>query len=175
MRYLFCGLLVLAPTAAWADDNAAVKELLDKVVKAHGGADKATEFGSLTFKGTVKAPGGKANFKAEASMDGLDRIRLNLTATVTNESATFVWDGDKMWAHATARNQTEELRGEAAQMMLSSVLAMRLAGLPTSMASSKELHLAHGGEAKVGETDAVILRVSRKDRPDILLYYDKKT
>src|SRR5262249_44433365 len=38
-----------------------------------------------------------------------------------------------------------------------------------------DLKLAAGGESKVNDIDAAILRISPKDQADINLYFDKKT
>ena len=182
MRYIVCGLLALglSTAATRAEENSAVKELLDKAMKAHGGAEKAAKLAEISFKGKAKVSQGGGNeveFSIEASMSRLDRTRMVVTINAggQNNMATLVVNGDKMWSRDSVRDKTEEAPAEVAPMMQSILLAIRAAATPANLGNNKALQLAHGGEAKVGDSDAVVLRISRKDRPDITLYYDKKT
>jgi hypothetical protein len=179
MRSLVIASLALFMSPIRADDKSAVKELLDKAMKAHGGAGNAAKLGEISFKGKAKVSEGgmEAEFSVDASMSQLDRTRMLLTinANGQNNMATLVLNGAKIWARDSRRDKTEEAPAEVAPMIQSILLAMRAAATPASLAGRKDLQLTHGGKAKVGDADADLLRISRKDLPDITLYYDIQT
>jgi hypothetical protein len=179
MRSLVIASLALFMSPIRADDKSAVEELLDKAMKAHGGAGNAAKLDEISFKGKAKvAEGGMGvEFSFEASMSKLDRARLALTINAggQNNMATLVVNGAKMWARDSVRDKTEEAPAEVVTLMQSVFLALRAAATPASLGANKDLQFSHGGEAKVGGVDAVVLRIGRKDQPDIAMYYDKKT
>src|SRR5947209_13864230 len=121
--------LALAPAFARADDDKAVKALLDQAVKAQGGADKAAKLGDLTFKGKGKFTEGDKTVEMtlDVSLRQLDRARLELTANVDGKtmSATLVANGDQMWAREADSGKMEELPQEIVTVMKSFLLAMR--------------------------------------------------
>src|SRR6266849_2758968 len=125
MRYIVCGLLALglSTAATRAEENSAVKELLDKALKAHGGAEKAAKLAEISFKGKAKASEGGigVEFSMEASMSRLNRTRMVVTisAGCQNNMATLVVNGDKMWSRDSVRDKTEEAPAEVAPMMQS--------------------------------------------------------
>lgn len=179
MRHALIALLVIAPLAARADDAVVVKELLDKAMKAQGGADKAAQLGDLFLKGKGKIMEGGMNgeMSFELSMRGLDHVRAELDMNVGGmaNKATLVITPDKIWARDSVRDKTEEIPAEVRPAMLSFLIAIRSPGMPGALGTLKDLTMTHGGEAKVDDTPVDVLRISRKDRPDVTIYFDKKT
>jgi outer membrane lipoprotein-sorting protein len=172
-----CAAVALA-TQSRADD-AAVKELLDKAVKAIGGTEKAAGINQATLKGKAKATenGMTLEFTFDLSMQDFDRIRIDINAMVggRTEQALMILNGDKMWMKDANRNKVEEAPKEIQQVIQQFFLAIRMSGNLAKLAGQKDVELTHGGEGKVNDTSAAILRISRKERPDINIFFDTKT
>jgi outer membrane lipoprotein-sorting protein len=176
---LAVGAALVAALQSRADDAAAVKELLDKAIKATGGADKTAKLASASLKGKGKVTegGNTAEMSFDLSMQDFDRIRVELMVMEGGQShgGVMVMSRDKVWFKDNDRNKVDELPGEIAPVVHQFYLAMRLASNPGALAGHKDLTLGHGGEGKVDEKTAAILRVSRKDRSDINIFYDTKS
>lgn len=160
-----------------ADDQAA-KELIDKVVKAYGGADQTKKLEAIALKGKATASEGgmDISFNFDASIEGLDKIKLDAEITAAGQTMRIVMvvNGDKGWAYNAAQNKTEDAPKGAVPMMRQFLTALRGPGNPLALVH-KDIQLSHGGEAKINDTDAVILRVTRKDFNEVIMYFDKKT
>jgi len=89
--------------------------------------------------------------------------------------ALMVMNGDKMWLKDSQRNKVEEAPKEVQSAIRQFFLAIRMTGNLAKLAGQKDLELTHGGEGKVNDTPAAILRISRKERPDINIFFDTKT
>lgn len=170
---------IIIAVQARADDDAAVKELLGKATKAIGGPEKAAKLNNVTFKGKGQAmEGGEtADASFDFSIQNFDRNRLDITvmANGRTDQTLLVMTADKIWVKNSNQNKVEELPKEIAPVIRQFYLAMRLPSNPAALSGRKEFQLGHGGETKVDNTPAVILRVSRKDHPDIDIYYDAKS
>jgi outer membrane lipoprotein-sorting protein len=176
---LAVGAMLIAAGQTRADDDPAVKELLGKAAKAIGGADKTAKLKNISFKGKgqVTEGGNTAELSFDFSIQEFDRVRaeLKIMAGGQTHEGVMVMNSDNVFFKDADRNKVEELPKEVAPVVRQFYLAMRLPSNPAALSGSKEFQLGHGGEAKVDDTPAVILRVSRKDRPDIDIYYDTKT
>ncbi len=178
--YLFAALIVLSsPLIVRADDATAVKELLDKALRAHGGSAKAAALNEVTLKGKAQASeGGQTEqFEFELSFKDLDKARLEIThmGNGSVDKATMVIAGDKVWGRDQNRGKTDEAPEPVKAAIQSFMLAIIAPANPTSFEKRKDLTLAHGGEAKVGDQTAAVLRISRKDSPDLMIYFDQNT
>ncbi len=173
-----CAALALAAKSQ-ADDSTAVKELLDKAVNAIGGADKAAGINVATIKGKAKATEGgmSIEFSFDLTMQEFDRLRMDITVMVGGQmqQALIVMNGDKMWLKDSQRNKVEEAPKEIQSVMQQFFLAIRMSGNLAKLVGQKDVELTHGGEGKVNDTPAAILRISRKQRPDISIFFDTKT
>jgi hypothetical protein len=176
---LAAGLLLAAGAARAEDEKAAVKEILVKAIKAVGGADKAAKLDAITVKGKagVSEGGMEVTFTLEGSAKAFDRVRLDVSATINGmtKRAMMVVNGDKAWARDSERDKIEEAPKEIVHLLQTFILAVRSAGNPASLATEKSFTLAPGGEAKVNDSTTVILRLTRKDHPEVSLFYDKTT
>jgi outer membrane lipoprotein-sorting protein len=173
---LAIGLMVLQFGFVRADESA--KELLDKAKNAHGSADGAAKLQNVFLKGktTITEGGNTITLAFDLSLQGLDKTRMEaeVNATGTSQKMTLVLNADKAWMFNPMLNQTMDAPKEVAVIFRQFMMTVRAASSPASI-SGNDLQLAHGGESKINDTDAVILRISQKDQPDITLYYDKKT
>jgi uncharacterized protein (TIGR03000 family) len=170
--------LLLATSVVRADDDPAIKILLDKAIKAAGGADQAARLKNVTWKGKGRIMWptlqGKKQipFQLKTSAQGWDRVRLQIDVDDWQESLTLIMNGgEKVWLNGwnvgPAAKAEFALRdiyyfGVRAQQMLPALLG-------------KELQLAPVKEVKIKGQSAVGLRIARKDQPDVSLYFDKKT
>ena len=160
-------------------DDAAVKELLDQAIKAAGGADKAASLNSASVKTKAKISMGGMDVEltGDLSLHGHERIRFDMTVSLGGmvNRALMVVNGDKMWGKDSNNNKVEEAPKEVVPVIQQVFASLRMPGNPAALLANKDVKLAHGGEAKVNDVAVSILRVSRKDRPDINIYFDKKT
>jgi outer membrane lipoprotein-sorting protein len=183
MRTLWTGVsalaLIISPMAVRADDSAAVKELLDKAVKALGGPEKAAALGSVALKGKcrVTEAGNALDVVAEISIKNLDQIRIEMKANFggAEQTSTMVMAGDKGWQSFASGKNVIEMPNDELVAMRSMLLAFLAPGNPAALRKRQDLSLANGGEAKVNDTAADVLRISRKDHPDVTIYFDQKS
>jgi hypothetical protein len=161
-----------------AAESPEVKAILDNLTKAVGGADKLPQLHAGTLKGKAQFSQGGADisFVAEMTFQGNDhsKLELEITAGGQTNKVTLVMTPDKAFMHDSVRNRTEDAPMGLPKLLHAFLLGFRLPNHPAGL-RVKGLELAHGGEGKVGDVDAVILRVSRKEQPDHTIYFDKKT
>ena len=173
------GLLLVTGAARAQDEQAAVRDILDKATRALGGADKAAKFSDVTCKAKASFSEGGTDItiSADLSLQGFDRMRMDVSVTAggQNNMLLMVVNGDKAWGKSPNQEKAEEAPKGVAPLLQHLMLAMRAANHPTALAAAKGFTLAPGGEAKVNDATATILRLSRKDFAEIVLYYDKKT
>ena len=106
-------------------------------------------------------------------MQGLDKAKMELEIN-SMFHLTVGLNGDKSWRFDPRLNKTEEGKKEETALVRQFLTTLRAAASPMSI-NGKDMQLAHGGESKVNDVEAVILRISQKDQPDISMFYDKKT
>lgn len=167
----------LAWAAGGQGDGAEVRDILDKAVEAHGGADKLGQFKAVSAKWV-----GKHKVENMFYWDAVrvvtyempDKIRLDYEVANPNGnkfSFSRVVTGKKGWQGST-RGTRELKEAEVAQIAdefyahwLASVVPLKQKGFEFSPA----------GSVMVDGKDAVGILVSREGRPDVSLYFDKQT
>jgi outer membrane lipoprotein-sorting protein len=156
------------------DTRAELNAMLDKAVKAMGGAEKLAKFKGVQWKGkaTFEANGMQAELTHEGTFHGFAKFRLEGSAQVNgmDNSGLLVSDGDKVWISTNGRIQ------EIPKMQ--AVVFREFFGslpYPVILASlkNKEYQLSHLGEIKVNDRPALGLHVTRKDHRDVNLFFDK--
>lgn len=174
-----CALVLALAALGRADDAADAKAVVEKAVKARGGADNLAKYKAdvLKIKGAVHVSGLDIDFTGEISFQQPDKSRAVIEGTVmgTNFKSTRVVNGDKGWIDdllGAARQQRdmskEELAEERESQNANSIA--RLAVL-----TDKAYTLSTVGESKVGDKAAVAILVKRKGYRDVSLFFDKKT
>lgn len=174
-----CALVLALAALGRADDAADAKAVVEKAVKARGGADNLAKYKAdvLKIKGAVHVSGLDIDFTGEISFQQPDKSRTVIEGTVmgTNFKSTRVVNGDKGWIDdllGAARQQRdmskEELAEERESQNANSIA--RLAVL-----TDKAYTLSTVGESKVGDKEAVGILVKRKGYRDVSLFFDKKT
>jgi negative regulator of sigma E activity len=175
MAFLVVCSLLAAGATARAEDT--VPAVLDKAIKAHGGAEKLAFKGALhtKSKGTIELAGGLP-YTEDVTIQGQDQLKSIVTVEVMGQSVvvTTVFNRDKGWINAQGqtKDMDEKLMGE----MKEALYSMRLARF-TALKDNKEKQydVSLVGDDKVEGRDVVGIRVASKRHKDVNLYFDKKT
>jgi hypothetical protein len=170
-----CGIcLALAAAGARADDQAEVKALLDKVIKAHGGEDKLSKQTASVakIKGKFYGMGEGQDYTLEVSNDGNKRrFELDFSIDGTKFKMVQVVNGDKGWLRV--QDATMKLEDDALAEAKEELYVHQVTSLAPLKDKAYKLSLL--GESKVEKKAAVGLKVSHKDHRDVNLYFDKDT
>ena len=174
-----CALVRALAALGRADDDADAKAVVEKAVKARGGADNLAKYKAdvLKIKGAVHVSGLDIDFTGEISFQQPDKSRAVIEGTVmgTNFKSTRVVNGDKGWiddllgATQSMRDMSKEELAEERESQNANSMA-RLAVL-----TDKAYTVSTVGESKVGDKEAVGILVKRKGYRDVSLFFDKKT
>ncbi|HEV3004377.1 MAG TPA: hypothetical protein VGX78_07935 [Pirellulales bacterium] len=161
----------LGGAARSADD---AKAILEKGIKALGGESKLTKAKGFSWrsKGTMGNGDNEATFTAKTTVAGLDRLHFESEIDVIGNTVHYalVLDGDKGWRRfgtKTVPIEKEDLDIEKRLAVLQ-VVAATLVPL-----KGKGFQLETAGEEKVGDADAVGIKVKEPDGKDFKLYFDK--
>jgi hypothetical protein len=176
---LGCALVLALAPALYADPAADAKAVVDKAIKAMGGADKLAKTPATTFKckATVSDDGKKeGEFSGTWTIQLPDKYRgeLEISHDGRTETVTLVINGNKGWAHEVNRNKTEDAPEEALNIIKADFGALHLAHCLVPL-TGKEYKLSSLGEVKIDNRPAVGVKVERKDLPDMDLFFDKET
>jgi hypothetical protein len=169
---LVAGVLLAAHTGARADD---VQAVLDKAVKAHGGAGKLGKLRAVQSKskGTIEIAGG-ITFTDETIVQPPGQIKTATTLDVNGQTVTVnvVFDKDKGWIKTGDKvmdmdeNTLAEMKEVAYLTQLGRVVFLK---------EGKGAEVSLVGDDKVDGRDVVGLRVAAKNHKDVNLYFDKQT
>ena len=173
MRKLLCTsvaiVFVLAAMApSRADDAADARAIIDKAIKASGGEAKLAKFKGQTFneKGTYYGMGKGLPYSGNYAFQWPDKFRLEI-----EDVFITVLDGDKGWIKKDG--ETKEMTKEQLSLEQHQQKAGWIATLLPL--SDKAFQVKAIGEAKVDKQDALEVKVTRKDFPDVSLYFDKNS
>jgi hypothetical protein len=168
-------LLLVAAGLCRADDQADLRKVIDKAIKAHGGEANLTKFKASTFKmkGKFYGMGDGIEFMGQWAIQLPKQISVQINFEVQGMQFKFaqVVNGDKGWTHLmdeTKGMDDDELK-EAKEGLYASQVE-RLVPL-----SQKGFKLAPLGDAKVDGKAAVGVRVSHEGHRDISLFFDKES
>jgi outer membrane lipoprotein-sorting protein len=181
MQRILCGILTLGLALALtgllrADDAADMKALVDKAIKAHGGADKINKYKGTTLKmkGKVHAMGAAFEYTGEVLSQAPDKFKLTIDTEIMGQKfqQVQVLNGDKGWVFNSIQNQTTELDKD----MMAEAREELYAGAVETLVplTGKEYKLSPLGEVKVGDRTTTGVRVSQEGHRDINLFFDKE-
>jgi hypothetical protein len=179
MRRILCVtplLLFAAVGPGRADDQAEVRKVIDRAIKAQGGADKLAKFKAVTLKMKGKFYGMSADgvdYTGEFASQEPDKSRMEITVDVMGTEFKFVrvLNGNKGWTQMMG--QTTALDKDAVTEAKEEIYAGRVNRLVGLL--GKDFKLEPVGEVKVGDRPAIGVKVSHKGHRDINLFFDKKT
>jgi hypothetical protein len=169
---LILGALLLPPGAGRADD--ATQAIIDKAIKAHGGATKLTEKKATQTKskGSLELGGG-IEFTQEVSLHGGKlKEAMHLQVAGNQVNVTTVFDGTKGWMKVNDE-ATKDLDGKILDEVKEAAYVARLTRLV--FLKDKSIELSPLGEVKVNDRPAVGVKVTSKGHRDLNLLFDKAT
>jgi hypothetical protein len=168
------GLILAAPVAAWADDSADARAIVNKAMEAQGG-DKLAKFKAVTtkMKGTVHVMGLDIAFTGEIATQGDEHLKLDIEAEAGGQKFRIinVINGDKGWTRMgeTTSELDKEKLAEAKESTHKGWVATLVP------LKDKKFTLSTLGEVMIEKRPALGVKVSCKGRRDIDLYFDKET
>ncbi|HVA49773.1 MAG TPA: hypothetical protein VNH11_25625 [Pirellulales bacterium] len=166
-----CG---LAPSARSADDNDA-KALVDKAIQALGGEARLSAAKALTWKtkGKLRFGDNENNYTTHATMAGLDRFRQEFDGEFGGNpvKGVVVLNGGRAWRKFG--DTSMELEGDALANEKRSVYLQAIAAATLLPLKTPEFKVEPAGEEKVGDADAVAIKVTAPDGNDFKLLFDK--
>jgi hypothetical protein len=167
--------LLMAREAARADEQADVKAVIAKGIKALGGEAKISKQKALTmkFKGKVYVEGNTYDYTAEMAAQLPAQAKATISMEINGMAVTVVTviNKDKGWFKIN--NDTMALDKDRLAEEKENIYARTLTSLV--MLKDKKFKLSPVGDVKVGDKDAVGIKVSSKGHRDVNLYFDKKT
>lgn len=170
-------LALLATTSARGDDAAEARALVDKAIKAHGGAANLSKFkgGSVTFTGTFHGMGMKVPMTGTIYTFGDDRLKADLEIDADGQKfkVVQVLAVNKGWMKLGT--DTKDMSKDELAEARNEQHAGYVAALTPLAAAAKGYTLAPAGEMLVNDKAALGVKVSAKGRRDVTLYFDKTT
>jgi hypothetical protein len=164
--------LVLSAGSARAADNETTA-IIDKAIKAHGGAEKVAKERATRSKskGTLELGGG-LNFTQETVLQG-GKFKEVIVLDVNGKEVvvTTVFDGAKGWIK-TGDNEME-VDGKLLDALKEASYAIRVNRLV--FLKDKSVEMSALGEIKVNDKPAVGVKVTSKGHKDVDLFFDKKS
>jgi hypothetical protein len=168
-------LVSVTTSAVCADEQADLKAIVDKAIKAGGGEANLAKYKAETFKAKGKFYGmgegldytGEWAVQPPVSM----RVRIDGEAGGMKFSFVNVVHGDKVWKKFGDATMAVEDKEEVAEAKEQTYVAWVTKLLPLRKETGFEL--AALGEVKVNDKPAIGVRVSRKGRRDVNLFFDK--
>ncbi len=169
VRTLIIGSLLLfgvGLVTAGGDDPA--RDVVEKSIAAIGGEAKLAKYNAMTFTktGTYYGMGDGLEFKGNYAVQWPGQFRMEIENVFT-----IVFDGDKGWIKGDG--EVKEMSAEQLAVQkhdhrvgwMSSLLPLR----------DKAFALKALPDAKVDAMETRVVQASRKDYPDVTLYFDKAT
>lgn len=167
------GVLVFLVSSARAQDP---KVIIDKALKALGGAEKISAAKAMTWKvkGTLTFGEGENEFSASGAAQGLDHYRQEFEGEFGGNKfkAITVIAGDKGWR--SFGGMTMELTGDALdnEKRNAYLTTVPMNVLPLR---DKSFKVEAGGEETVAEKAASILKVTAPDKKTFTISFDNES
>jgi hypothetical protein len=162
--------------AARSDDQAEMKKIVAKAIKATGGAKNLGKRKAVTikFKGNVHIDGNSYPFTAEQYIQRPDRQKIVVNVDINGQNFTLIriLNKDKGWVKMGDQETTAMSKSQVKQAK-EAVYAETLTTLVPLQ--KKDVKLSPVGEVTIGKHKAVGIKVSSKGHKDVNMYFDKKT
>jgi hypothetical protein len=173
---LSVGIALALPATSRAQDADATA-VIDKAIKAAGGLDKLKKFNkafTAKAKGNIEVMGMKLDFTIDAytQMPNKSKAVINLSVNGMQLEIVQAFDGEKGWASVLGMVkdlEKDELDEHKAMVHVESVTNL------FTLTEDKAFKLSTLGDSKVGDVEVVGVQVTKKDKRDVNLYFDKKT
>ncbi len=180
MRTFVClaaALAVAAGGAARADDQADLRKVIDKAIKAMGGEEKLAKYKAETFKmkGKYYGMGEGIDYTGEFQVQEPDKFRVQIDGDINGMKVNFftqVVNGDKVW-EKSAGEEAKEVTDKDELAEVKEERNARKAESLLPLIKDKAYQLASLGDVKVNDKPAVGIRVAHKGFRDVNLFFDK--
>jgi hypothetical protein len=155
-----------------ADDDAKLRAIITKAIKAHGGADnlKKLKASVSKSKGKFYGMGEGIDFTSETSVQLPDRIRIEVVGEFGGQKFKFmqIFNDGKGWVEL---GNLDEMNKDQLAETKERMNVETISHLVTL--ADKDYKLSALGETKVGGREAVGVRVERKGFRNVSLFFDK--
>jgi hypothetical protein len=167
LSFLAVGFLAAQFTTPLRADDADLRAVIDKALKAAGGEEKLAKFKSRTWvaKGTYYGMGDGIQYSANYALALPDKFRFE----VEGGFMTVVVDGDKGWTQSM--DETRQMNKDELAQQKEELHAFIVSTL--TPLKGGDYKLSSLGETKIGDKPAIGIKVSHKDHQDVNLYFDK--
>jgi hypothetical protein len=168
---VFC-VITTAALGQGADSAKEARAVIDKAIKAAGGEARLDRLKALTMKikGPVQVGLQVTEFSAECSFAELDQLLMD--QEVEGMAIRWVFNPQSCWRKLG--DKVEEAVPDALPELQKMLYATRAATMLVPL-KDKAVTLSLGGEAKIGDRPAVIVKAKHKDHGAIELFFDKET
>ncbi len=151
------------------------RAIIDKAVKAYGGAEKFAKLKAMQVKakGTLEVMGMTLPFTKETSVQYPGKFKEVMQMEVDGQQiiVNSVFNGTKGWINAAGMEvPVEEKILEEFKEAAHKMEALRLTNL-----NDKKFELSPLGESKVNDRPVVGVKIASKGHRDINVYFDKDT
>jgi hypothetical protein len=166
---LFAFVFVCSSAGLRADDQDEARKVLDRAIKAAGGAEKLAALKAMTWKstGNYYGMGAAIPYSGSYAMQYPARFRMEIENVFT-----LVFDQDKGWIGS--QNGTVEMTKDQIDEQREVQYTNWVTTLAPLAKSGKDFKLSLIGESKIDNRDAVGITVSKKDHRDVKLHFDKE-
>jgi hypothetical protein len=157
-----------------ADDQTEMQALVDKAVKAAGGKDKLARLAAATWKskGRLNIKDETIGLTVDASWQGLDQCKLDLSADVMGRTETAILIINKKKGWLKVRDRVQEAPKDFLTLLKPDLYALRSVQMLLPL-QDKTCKLSPLGELKIGDQETVGIKVTRKGYPDLDIFFDK--
>jgi hypothetical protein len=173
LAFLCLAVAPLTGPARQAPASDEARAILEKAIRAHGGADRLARLRAVRTKAEGKAEieGNTIPFTIEAAVRLPDRCKRTVEIDLNGQKLTwvFVRKGEQAWKTVNGSQQefmNKELASDRAAMHLLNVRSL----LP--LRDARAFQLAPLGEIQVDGRPAVGFKVTAKGQKDVDLYFD---
>jgi hypothetical protein len=158
-----------------AADDADTKKIVEQAIEAHGGEAelKKLHSSSQKIKGIVHTMGMEIPFSGSILSSGEDLARVELTIDVMGMKFDILHIVNKGKGWAKFGDEVKDLSKDQLDEEREQANATHVATLAPLKDKAYTVSLV--GDDKVGDTDVTVIRIAKKDRRDVTLFFDKKT
>jgi hypothetical protein len=176
MGTIALALLLVLAGVAWADEQADVKAILDKAIKAAGGDEKVAQLTKEPFtwkrKITGQSPNGEINLTETGFAQG-DMVRIEREGTIGDRKVNFVLVDDGEKGFIKEGEETKEMDKDRRGQFQADWCRTRQCCLLDTL-RDKALTLTPLEEIKVEGQTATGVKAVHKDHGVTQLYFDKE-
>jgi hypothetical protein len=173
--FLAAGLVLGLGRLALADDQEA-KAVIDKAVKALGGAEKLGAAKAVTWKskGKLRRNDSESDFSSKVTARGIEQFRQDFEGDFGGNpiKGVTILDGDKGWRKFG--EEANKLEDDALANQKRTVY-LQVVGQMPQLLNADGFKVEAAEEEKVGDKPAAVLKVTGPDGKDFQLFFDKES